>query len=199
MDQELRSFEWGQIPHLFADFLQQAASALPLSARVDILLFLLGVKQVVRTRPCNESIDLQSLQAWAKRNDLQMIIDQEKFVYISIDPELARQVSMIDRSLEPHEESLGLLLGYPPCCSAHIAKVGETNIDAYEDWLIKQVFGGDFQLINTVNYRLGHAFISHVPCSTSCVASLVQARILKDFISTFQHDPIFSPWVTSDR
>jgi hypothetical protein len=177
----------------YKEFVSQFTGLLPLSAHIDILLFLLGLKTCMRTCMNNAFTHIQLLQSWSMQFSLYFDIDH--FVYLAKDKQLLLEVKRTDHSLNPHEIELGALFGYPLCCCEKIAQVGEENIDTFEEQLIQQSFVGEFQLINPSGYRQGKAFISHVPCTTSCQNSLKQAKILAGFILDHKEESILKPWV----
>ncbi len=181
--------------HTFSEFVEKLHPFFPLSARVDILLFLLGLKLCVRTKLKPFQNELKPIEEWCKQFKLHFEKSTDGFIYIAKDQELLHLVNSVDHSHHPHEEELGRLLGYPTCCYRKIAEVGEMQIDSFENWLISQPFTGTFKLINPYAYREGKAFISHVPCSPSCSPSLEIAKKVVSILIPLQHETILRPWL----
>ncbi len=183
----------------YSAFVQKLHPLFPLSANVDILLFLMGLKSCVRTRLKSFQKTLNSLEEWCKQFEFYFDRSADGFIYIASNQERLRLVNSVDHSHNPHEQELGELLGYPACCCRKIAEVGEMQIDAFEDWLITQPFNGPFKLINPYAYRQGKAFISHVPCSTSCTHSLDLSKRVAHFLIPHQHESVLRPWMDELR
>lgn len=179
----------------YSDFINRFKGILPLSANVDLMLFLLGQKQCFRTRIKSKDRNLCNFFEWVSSNNFYYEIKQINYLYIGIEKDFISQVSKVDHSHKRHERELGILLGYPICCVEKIAEVGEEYIDDFENWLITQSFEGAFQLINPVNYRKGFAFISHVPCSTKCQESLAQALLFSKFLIENKNEKLLNPWI----
>jgi hypothetical protein len=178
----------------FSEFATQLQPHFPLSARVDVLLFLLGLKPCMRTSVIEANLDIEPLKRWCQNYDLCFDI-HENLIYFAYNKESLKQLITVDNSLEAHEKSLGELLGYPTCCCVRMAEIGENSIDEYESWLVSQPFKGKFKLINPSTYYWGKSFISHVPCRINCSASLEQAQRLLDFLLLHKQDPLFQSWI----
>ena len=155
----------------------------------------MDLKSCVRTQIKNTQLDLVPLERWSTQFNLFFDVHSSGFVYIAADKNLLNQVRTIDHSFEPHEKKLGVLLGYPICCCEKIAQVKENNIDDFEQWLVTQAFRGHFHLINPSAYFQGKAFISHVPCSTTCNKSLKIAQKFVQFLLAYKYEKVFQPWI----
>lgn len=155
----------------------------------------MGLKLCVRTTLKPFQNNLKPLETWCSEFNLFFERSTDDFLYIASDQEILQKANALDHSYDPHEEKLGELLGYPACCCRKIAAVGEMQIDAFEDWLITQSFNGPFKLIRPHGYREGKAFISHVPCSTSCFDSLNLAKKVVSFLIPHEHESILEPWI----
>jgi len=183
----------------YSEFVQELHPLFSLSANVDMLLFLMGLKPCMRTKLKSLHRELNPLEEWCKRFKFHFNRSSDGFIYIASNQECLRRVNSVDHCHRPHEEELGKLLGYPACCCRKIAEVGEMQIDAFEDWLITQPFAGPFKLINPYAYRQGKAFISHVPCSTSCSPSLCLSKRVVHFLIPHQHESVLRPWMDELR
>lgn len=175
---------------LFSFYLSELDTFIPLSARVDLLLFILGIKSCLRTK----------LKTSFKCGlDFPHFAHPCGYFYVANSEKLLKKILRIDHSLSSHEKDFGILLGYPKCCCEKIAEVGEMEIDAYEEALLKQTFLPPFQLINTAKYKIGKAFISHIPCSTTCQNSLEQALRVKSFVLENKNEKALKPWLEEIR
>lgn len=170
-------------------------NVLPLSVNVDVILLLAGLKDCLRVIVPNIKSYTRLLDLWTSESRLCYQIVSDAFLYIGTSDKKIIEASILDQSLTSHENALGKILGYPECCSYKISKVGEENIDSYENWLVTQPFLGEFRLIDPRDYRLGKAFISHVPCSSSCAASLVIAKKLFEFLLKHKTRDCIRPWL----
>lgn len=179
----------------YKTFHQNHQELLPLSANVDLILLLLSLKPCMRTQLKTLKFDKKQLDSWCRKYHLEFGIANYDLIYIATTKQILDEVIALDNSHESHEKKLGALLGYPECCCDKITQVGEMRIDQFEEWLITQTFSGSFQLINTYTYRHGKAFISHVPCSTTCISSLEIAEQVANFFMTHKNEEIFQPWV----
>jgi len=168
---------------------------LPLSTNVDVILLLLGLKESLRVIVPNGRAYTELLDLWTSEFKLCYQIVSGDFVYIATSDRKLVEVANFDQSLLPHEMELGRLLGYPDCCSSKVAQVGEDGIDSFETWLVAQPFLGEFKLINPLGYTKGRAFISHVPCSTTCEASLIIAKKLFNFLVHHKDKDFIQPWL----
>lgn len=179
----------------YKTFHQNYQELLPLSANVDLILLLLRLKSCMRTQLQTLEFDKKKLGSWCREYHLEFGIANHDLIYIATTKQILDEVIALDNSHEPHEKKLGILLGYPECCCDKITQVGEMGIDQFEEWLTTQMFSGSFQLINTYAYRQGKTFISHVPCSTSCINSLKIAQQVVNFFMTHKNEELFQPWM----
>ncbi len=183
----------------YKEFLSLSENTLPKSARVDMLMFLIGLKKALRTQSTHPQKPLGSIVNWVNKQGYLCHVDKENYIFISSDPQLLDEVIRLDHSFEPHAKELGALLSYPNCCSERISKEGEFLIDAFENELIKQPFHERFWLINPITYREGKSFISHVPCSSSCINSLNIAEQFWKFLLKYKNESVFKPWFDQVR
>lgn len=142
---------------------------LPPSAGTDMVQLLSGRRPAIRLIVGSRASDLRR---WARRLGLFTSSDADGYATLSRSPAAARRVLELDRRPGRHTNALGRLLGYPPCCSRAAALVGDEDIDAMHTALTSRRFHGRFRAIDPSNYAIGSAFISHVPCSHRCLASL---------------------------
>lgn len=168
---------------------------LSLSARVDLLGLLSGVRPAIRlTHGSSDAVPVM-IAAWAVETGLGSAGDDE-YTVISSDGPHASLVLDWDRATVPHERELGRLLGYPSCCTQAIADIGEQHIDAAAGRAAAGKFEGEFQLIDVAQYGQGLALLSHVPCSPRCSASLEQALAVRSFLATAPVGLPGEPWGT---
>lgn len=184
-----------KITRTYRSFILLFQNFFPLSFKVDLILFLLGLKPGLRSKLIKSGINFISFQQWCSQSRYFFEIDSEEFIYIAKNNYLLIKLKKWDHCYQPHEEHLGKLLGYPSCCCKKIAEIGEMNIDAFEAAFVRQPFSGAFQLINPLGYREGTAFISHVPCSSNCLQSLKQAEKLANFLLRNKTEKLFEPWL----
>lgn len=180
----------------YKQFVFLSENMLPLSARVDIILKLLGLKTCLRSRLRNREANWFPLKEWCSQLCYFMETDEEGFVYIAQSEQMLVKMKGLDLSFQPHEEQFGWLLGYPLCCCAKIARIGEVCIDDFEMSFRDEQFSGRYQLINPSKYHLGQAFISHVPCSPTCQNSLDLAEKFANFLIVNREEETFKPWLT---
>lgn len=147
------------------------------SARVDIAQLCHGIRPVIRTE-LSAPRDNAAVHRWIARLGLYSVSDGDGFVCISRIPYLARGVLALDRSVANHTFELGIRLGYPFCCCRRAAEIGEEGLDAAALAFLPDHFSGRFKLIDPSRYLEGKAFISHIPCSPRCQASLRMATVL---------------------
>lgn len=178
----------------FDDFLENFNDFFPLSFRVDLILLLIGMKPCLRTRVVKNFLEKNAMESWCRKYTYDFLFVGD-FFYLSKDMNMLLLAAELDHSAVPHENQFGLLMGYPPCCIKKIAMVGECNIDHYEEGLINEIFEGQFNFINPSKYREGLAFISHVPCSTTCSYSLRIALQLANFLSLNIEFRPFKNWI----
>ena len=170
---------WNQIPW----------EILPHSAKVDIFLLIIGVKPAVR-------IYLEKNQSFLNifRDAFfdYKVLYHSKALYISKSHDYNQYVAEIDNLSIPHEQQLGIALGYPLCCSCNIREIGENNIDQYEKEFVRDCTSLD--LLDISLYGIGIALISHVPCKMSCVPSLNIARNSLSCLKESTGSICFSAW-----
>lgn len=176
----------------------QSNPSLPFSVNVDVMLLLLGLKPCLRTK-MHSSEGLQLIKSWCHQFKAFFHVDHECFIYISFNKNLMKKVIEVDQCIQKHEETLGKLLGYPECCSKKIASIGEDNIDEFEQTFSQKKFQASYHLINPKNYPKGKAFISHVPCSTSCINSLKIAQKFYLFLKNHETNKLFEGWIKEVR
>lgn len=161
---------------------------------VDILLFLINKKLTLRLA-FNESKSYNEVISWCKKYKFHYIISKSGFMYISKKYLLAWITMKCDDSTYNHTLILGLLLGYPLCCSRKVASIGELEIDNYENELISNnSFEEPYNIINPKGYIYGYSFISHVPCCASCNKSLKIAEKAYKVVKQNKDNPKFSIW-----
>jgi hypothetical protein len=165
---------------------------LPASARVDFLHFLVAGKPAVRVKATETAVG--SLHRWSMLNGYGHAVDEDGYSCVAMGEAYARHVLEVDQRVEPHELTLGLLLGYPRCCCEKIAHVGESQIDQQAAVIAEWEFEGWFRLINPSKYRRGASLIYHLPCSPTCSASLRLARRAARFLRRRLDDPAFASW-----
>ena len=182
---------------IYEQYQERSQYLLPVSANVDIFLFLLKLKPFLRTRFKSALPNLlDNLRQWSLNHGFSFAYDGFNSIYMAWDKKVLEQIITLDQSFDPHEIPLGLLLGYPHCCCEKIAQLGESGIDDFEAWLSHQEFEGAFKLINPSKYVIGNAFISHVPCSTTCVESLHIAHHFANFLQSHKIETCVQPWIT---
>lgn len=142
---------------------------MPASAVADLARLLAGTKPAVRIEVGRHT---RELRRWARRLGLFTSSDQDGFAAVSPDAATARRVLELDRRPGRHTLALGILLGYPLCCSRAAAGAGDEGIDPLHDAIASRRFHGRFKGIDPTGYQKGTALLSHVPCSHRCVASL---------------------------
>lgn len=150
----------------------RAPDWLPVSARTDLRQLRFGVRPTIRLVAGHRVPDLRR---WARRNGYFAAGDRDGYVVLSRQPSLARIALRVDRRPGRHTIALGLLLGYPPCCSRAAARVGDEGIDHWHTAIAGGRFIGLYKLTNPYGYTFGSALNSHVPCSRRCAASLLMA------------------------
>jgi len=143
------------------------------SARTDLSWLLSNRRSVVRLHVGRQQL---ALRRWARRHGLFASADADGYVAISREAIHARRVIDLDRRPGRHTHALGLLLGYPRCCSRSIDRFGDEGIDARHAVLSGRRFHGQFRAIDPTGYLAGQAYISHVPCSHRCSFSLAQVQ-----------------------
>jgi hypothetical protein len=156
--------------------------SLPRSAVVDLTLLLGCGKPAVRTRIMSHQ-GTPSLERWAAWVGLALACDQEGYVAIASAASQAKEVLRVDRCPVRHERELGRLLGYPECCTAAAAAVGEAELDAWAAVAGGWTYPAAFRLLQPSGYASGASLLSHIPCSATCRPSLDLALEAWSFIS----------------
>ncbi len=149
---------------------------LPASAAVDLLGVLADVKPAARVEAGALAPELVE---WAALTGLAAATDPEGYVALARTHKVAAELLAIDRATGAHEYELGLMLGYPTCCSELIATIGEASIDARAATVARWSLDCAFRLIDIAGYKRGEALISHVPCHARCTPSLDLAAALR--------------------
>lgn len=139
------------------------------SAVTDITLLLRDVKPAARLHVGQRGGELRR---WARRLGLFTSLDADGYAAISRSPATARRVIDLDRRPGNHTLALGVMLGYPACCSRAAARVGDGGIDERHQAVSERRFQGHFRAIDPSGYIGGASRISHVPCSHRCKPSL---------------------------
>ncbi len=176
-----------------------ATSSLPKdlykSSYIDFLLFVGGIKPVVRIDTSSLS-QIEQLAMWSRRFKLSSTI-RNKFVYIANKNVSVSRIADLDWSCQPHELEFGLELGYPYCCCEFIEKIGEQNIDYFETEVINKGwhFDNEYTLIDPSGYLEGRALISHTPCSPKCKKSLEIAKRSLKIIYRYKQATCMEHWV----
>lgn len=161
---------------------------------VDLLLFQIGLKPCVRLGSTDKRAVTQ-MKLWCKQNKYKFCLTNENYFYISKYKLIAYITMKVDNSFFEHTYLLGRLLGYPKCCCKKIKEIGEVNIDFWEKEFCKQsVFSGEYKLINPEGYINGESFISHIPCSDSCKASLKIAKTVFSVVNDNKDYDCFDLW-----
>ena len=144
----------------------------PASAKVDLTQFIAQIKPAIRTKLlckayASELIQLMHSYGWYFAGD------GEGYVVIARDKNLPELIMDVDQSNQPHENHLGLLLGYPSCCCRFVSeRGGENNIDELASKGKNIEFKGEYTLIDVSHYLDEISLVSHVPCSYQCFPSL---------------------------
>jgi hypothetical protein len=156
-----------------ATFVALPWEMLPASAAVDFLQLAACEKTGIRlVAPDAAHI---GLVAWARNIGWATCSDEQGYVCAAKTTALAEHILALDRSADAHTEQLGIMLGYPACCSNKAAAAGEAQIDLLAEESSAWVFEGAFRLTRISGYLQGQALISHVPCSPRCPVSLALA------------------------
>jgi hypothetical protein len=161
------------------------------SAVVDFMLLFAGAKPAVRVK-LREHGGGVAFDSWCRGLELDYACDADGFACVSVKPHAADYILELDRSIEPHEVLLGQALGYPLCCCELIAKIGESQIDAYARQVAQWSFAGSYTRINPAGYDRGIALLSHLPCSVDCDRSLSIAERGRQFVLANSADPLLS-------
>ena len=149
------------------------------STVIDILIWCATNKPAVRSQLLDRS-DSVPLREWADAQDASFALDDAGFFCITRDG-AAHELLELDRRAASHEFELGIMLGYPTCCAATMAALGERHIDDRASVASRWNFAPPYHLINPARYAAGVALISHVPCTPSCDPSLRIATAVRDY------------------
>jgi len=161
---------------------------------IDFLLFLSNMKPSLRVKILGDALRFKMID-WCEKYRFNYLPDRDEYFLIAKSRRILLLLHETDNSDKPHEYRLGLLLGYPKCCSKKISIIGEANIDLYENTVIKhQKFEGDFKWINPKAYKNGCALISHLPCNPQCQASLKIALNALSIVSHNRENKHFWIW-----
>lgn len=152
------------------------------STVIDVLVWCATNKPAIRSQLLNRS-DCVPLREWADAQGASFALDDGGFFYITRDGS-ANELLELDRRFASHEYELGLMLGYPRCCAATIAEIGEREIDDRASVASRWHFSPPYHLINPDGYAYGAALISHVPCTPSCAPSLRIAEAVRDYAAS---------------
>lgn len=178
----------------YKSYISQLGLYMPLSANIDVILMILGLKPAIRTK-FKQPDKFERIKDWCNDWNFSFYMDTDSYIYVARDAKLVKQLINLDHLTQKEEDKFGMFLGYPNCCCKKIAKIGEEHIDNYEQDLCQKKFRAFFRLINPQNYRKGTAFISHVPCSTTCFDSLFIAQKLGLFVLKNKKHPVLYGWV----
>lgn len=160
---------------------------------IDMLLFLLDIKQCVRLGS-NDAAAYSLMIKWCAKYKYAYVLGSSQLMYIAKNRFIAKIAQIADDSKYNHSYTLGRLLGYPGCCCKKIASVGENNIDEFEKALAQKGFSPPFDIINPAGYIEGYAFISHVPCCSTCIKSLRIAKSASNVIENNLNFPNINSW-----
>lgn len=150
------------------------------STVVDMLVWCATTKPALRSQAPEGASDDGVLQEWARSYDADFAMDRDGYFCVSRTIP-AHDVLGIDSSPEPHEYEFGVLLGYPTCCSAAGAAVGEANLDLHLSTTVAQwQFPVPYHRIDPTAYISGAALICHIPCAPTCESSLAIATKVRD-------------------
>lgn len=149
---------------------------LPLSSRVDFLQLAANSKPAIRVQSTTSLTNAaEALEQWAHAEGFGVRSDRQ-FTCIARTQAAAEELLRLDMAPSAHERDLGIALGYPGCCCAAVAAVGEEHLDEWDLMVSSWRFEGRFRLIDPSGYRRGNALISHVPCSAQCGPSWELAK-----------------------
>jgi hypothetical protein len=162
--------------HLWNDFL---SLRFPKSAQVDMSLYLAAQKSLMRF-PHRGSKQLQKIDIWCNKYGFTYVFD-ESYIIIGSNMMQCKEAIALDSSPENHTYHLGILLGYPSCCSIFAKIHHEEDLDVIEVSRIG-LYEKKYKLIDTCGYMNGHALISHLPCKTDCNASYQIALKMLSFM-----------------
>lgn len=157
---------------------------LPPSAKVDLGLWIFGYKDALRIIPINGG--LKNTKHTVKRlfPHAETIVHKDS-LYMGNNKQHCHLVKSLDWLPSTHGEKLGILLGYPSCCSKYIAQFPETLIDSIAAWQNADLTGIKPHLLDISEYPHGVCLLSHIPCSLHCQASLtISFNFLKNIAAT---------------
>jgi hypothetical protein len=162
---------------------------------VDFLHLLCSNKPALRVMTRSADTDVRGqVERWAMQHDLGAASDMS-FTWVASSDAVAARLLEIDVSTTAHEVELGRALGYPACCIASIASVGEAEIDECADAIRQWRFAGTFAMIDPHGYEEGRALISHLPCRPDCLASLRLAQRAARWVRASEPRDV-EPWRT---
>jgi hypothetical protein len=144
------------------------------SAAVDLAQLIGRIRPVVRSEFAGAA-DHAGARRWARRHGFYLAADGDGYFVLGRQGMAVRRTLRLDARAGRHVIALGLLLGYPRCCSIAAGRRLEEEIDRWAESISRRPFVGLFRLIDPAGYRAGKARISHVPCSARCCASLRMA------------------------
>lgn len=147
------------------------------SGAVDIAQLWFRVRPAMRTE-LRLPVRRDTVFRWARRFGFLCALDEDRFLTVSRDGRLARDLLVLDRSSVDHTYRLGIRLGYPRCCCLKAASIGESGLDDWAGTWRTDLLCGAFRLIDPTGYVEGKALISHIPCSPRCRPSLDMAQLL---------------------
>lgn len=117
----------------------------------------------------------REVRAWAATTGF-FAADDESYVVVSrASAEAAKRAMGVDRSSGPHTFELGLLLGYPTCCAQAAGSHGEASLDDWASSTASWELDALNDVLNVTGYSVGRSWLSHIPCSPTCAASLDMA------------------------
>lgn len=147
---------------------------------VDILVWHATAKPALRSEFAVGSA-ADDLRRWADSCDADFATDDEGFFCVSRGRPAA-EILAVDQSPMPHTYDLGILLGYPECCSRKMSELGEHAIDISAADAALWTFVPPFHRLNPAGYMRGVALISHVPCAPDCGPSLRIADAVRAYL-----------------
>jgi len=139
---------------------------------LDKLYFLLGLKKVIRIKTKNKSFK-QTIKGLEKINHT----SYGRYIFLSDDlkkAELAKKLTILSNMRLPKEKNqkiqtlLGVLYGYPVCCSKNFTKTNTRDPKKEKENILKTRFYYKNKEFNLLYY----------PCSKNCR----QTKILKSLI-----------------
>ncbi len=174
-------------------FISLPFDLLPNSSYIDFLQFIACDKPAIRIHLQNQH-SIKKLVQWCFSHKYAIKVDIDRYACIARNISLVETILEVDQNPKPHEHILGLLLGYPECCSKFVARIGENNIDQLDKQVAYWTFSRKFRYIDPTHYLDGTSLICHVPCSNTCLASLDIALNALRFIQAHLAIPALTPW-----